>query len=482
MCIACSQKSIYQGLRASILIWGFRARDPSAGEREVPRDLQEILDKTPMAAVNVIAVAVCVVLNALDGFDVLSISFAAPGIATEWGVDRAALGVVLAMELIGMGLGALFLGGVADRIGRRPTILLCLAVMSPGMLGAGFANGVIDLLIYRLITGIGIGGMLASTNAMAAEYSNARHRNLAVTLMAGGYPLGVILGGTVAAELLVRFDWRAIFYFGAGVTASFLVAVWYLLPESVSFLAKKQPVDALRRINSILSRMRQAPLERLAEAKQPTHKTSMAALFSSKLRFITVVLTVAYFSQIMTHYFFLKWVPKLVTDMGYIPSTAGTVLVWANVGGVVSSILMGLLSHRFSMRALTMAVMGGCAVMIVVFGGGASSLGELSFVAAMAGFFTQASVVGLYCLFAQSFPTEVRAGGTGFAIGIGRGGAALGPIVAGLLFSLGYGLQFVAVVMAGGSAAALVALFFLKPTERIFAPASAVAAREHGAQ
>lgn len=430
------------------------------------RDPQEILDNSPMTPVQVMAVILCVALNALDGFDVLSISFASPGIANEWGIDRAALGIVLSMELIGMAIGAMVLGGMADKIGRRSTILICLVLMSCGMLAAGFAQGVMDLLAYRLITGIGIGGMLASTNAMAAEYSNARHRSMAVTFMAGGYPVGVIIGGSVAAELLNSFDWRAIFFFGAVVTGAFLVIVWYFLPESVSYLAKRRPPGALEQVNRILVRMRHEPVDSLPEEKVVASK-STATLFSSELRTLTILLTLAYFAHIMTHYFFLKWVPKLVTDMGYVASAAGAVLVWANVGGVVSSILMGLLSHRFSMRALTMAVLVGCAVAIALFGHETSSLAGLTSVAVIAGFFTQAAVVGLYAIFAQSFPTEVRAGGTGFVIGVGRGGAALGPIAAGILFSIGFGLQTVAVVMACGSFIAFVVLFFLRPVGRV---------------
>ena len=441
------------------------------------RDPQKILDESPMAAVQVIAVVMCIALNALDGFDVLSISFASPDIATEWGIDRAALGIVLSMELIGMAIGSITLGGLADRIGRRPTILGCLVIMSGGMLAAGLANGVIDLSGYRLITGIGIGGMLASTNAMVAEYSNARHRNMAIIFMAGGFPLGVILGGSVAAQLLEFSDWRAIFFFGAAVTAAFIVVVWVLLPESISYLSRKRPAGALEKINAILLRMRHDAIESLPELAVVT-KTSVATLFSSKLRVLTLLLTLAYFAHIMTHYFFLKWVPKLVADMGYVASTAGTVLVWATVGGLISSILMGLLSHRFSTRGLTMTVLVGSSVMIAFFGRGASDLGELILLAATAGFFTQAAVVGLYALFAQAFPTEVRATGTGFVIGLGRGGAALGPIAAGLLFTSGYGLQPVAIIMGGGSFIAFVALIFLTTGRPGPAPESRIADRE----
>jgi MFS family permease len=185
-------------------------------------DPRDIITNAPMSRLQVWVVALTVALNALDGFDVLSISFASPGIATEWGIDRAALGIVLSMELIGMAIGSILLGGIADTVGRKPTVLGCLAVMAAGMLGATTSTSVVTLSIWRVVTGLGIGGMLAAINAVAAEFSNARRKHLAVSLMSIGYPLGAVVGGVVAAQLLKTQDWRSVFYFGSAVTATLL--------------------------------------------------------------------------------------------------------------------------------------------------------------------------------------------------------------------------------------------------------------------
>lgn len=197
-------------------------------------DPRETLFASPMSRLQIAVVAVTIGLNALDGFDVLSISFASPGIARDWGIDRAALGFVLSMELFGMGLGSILLGGVADKIGRRRTLLGCLAVMTLGMLMAARAKGVYDLSVWRVFTGLGIGGMLAAINAVAAEFSNSRRRSLNVCLMAIGYPIGAVVGGSIAAVLLKQSDWRAVFRFGAVATAAFIPLVYWLVPESVS--------------------------------------------------------------------------------------------------------------------------------------------------------------------------------------------------------------------------------------------------------
>jgi benzoate transport len=424
-------------------------------------DVRRLLDGAPMGRLQIAAIILCVLLNALDGFDVLAISFASPGIAIEWGVDRAELGLVLSMELIGMAAGSVILGNLADRIGRRPIILLCLALMALGMLSASFSFSVISLSAVRLVTGLGIGGMLACTNTMVAELANARARSLAITVMAAGYPIGAILGGSVASMLLVAGGWRDIFLFGAIVTGIFLPISLFLLPESIGFLLQKRPEGALGKVNDLLRRMGHQPVEALPSPDPAIPKASIGALFAPGLANITTLLTVAYFAHIMTFYFILKWVPKIVVDMGFAPSAAGGVLVWANVGGLVGALLLSLLSWRISIRALVIIAMVASAIMVTIFGQGQSSLAGLALIAAAAGFCTNSAVVGLYVIIAQSFPTSVRAGGTGVVIGIGRGGAALGPIIAGLLFSWNFGLVSVALAMALGSLIAAGALMLL---------------------
>jgi cyanate permease len=195
-------------------------------------------------------------------------------------------------------------------------------------------------------------------------------------------------------------------------------------------------------------------------------RASVGQLFSPALARTTVLLTVAYFAHIMTFYFILKWIPKIVVDMGYAPSTAGGVLVWANVGGATGSLALSLLTQRFGVRPLVIGALVLSATMVTVFGRGQADLRQLALVAGVAGMCTNAAVVGLYTIFAQSFPTAVRAGGTGFVIGVGRGGAALGPIVAGLLFASGAGLATVAALMALGSVVAAAALGLLRYREQ----------------
>jgi len=421
-------------------------------------DPRDVVANARMAPFQKRVVAVMIGLNALDGFDVLSISFASPGIARAWAVERAALGVVLSMELIGMALGALVLGAAADRIGRRRTILTCLCIMAVGMALAAVSGDIVRLSACRLLTGLGIGGMLAATNAAVAEVSSTKRRSLCVVLMAAGYPVGTIIGGMIATVLLRHFTWPAIFVFGALATAVFIPLVLRQVPESIDFLVGRGGAGAVQDVNAILRRMGHPAIDRLPMHSAHRAKVSPFALFDRGIRSATLLLTTAYLGQIMTFYFILKWIPKIVADMGYAPDRAGLVLVWASVGGATGAVLLGLASSRLRVLALTLVAAGLSALLVTLFGHEQSALGSLSMMAALAGTATNAGVVGLYALIAERFPTSLRATATGFVIGIGRGGSALAPALAGLLFSIGYGLPAVAAIMSMGSVVAFVAL------------------------
>jgi benzoate transport len=415
-----------------------------------------------MSVLQIVAVAITIGLNALDGFDVLSISFASPGIAAEWGVERGALGIVLSMELIGMAIGSLVLGGVADKIGRRPTMLGCLVLMTVGMYMATTVKGIVDLSLWRVLTGLGIGGLLAAINAVAAEFSNHKRRHLSVSIMAIGYPVGAVVGGLIAAQLLKTSDWRSVFYFGSAVTAAFIPLVYFFVPESVHWLTRKQPVGALEKINRTLTRMRHPTVTSLPVISDEARKRSMADIFAPALIRTTLLVAAAYFFHIMTFYYVLKWVPKIVVDMGFAASSAAGVLVWANVGGALGGAVLGLLTQKFGVKGLTIGAMVLSTVMVIFFGRTPPDLAKLSMMVAFSGFFTNGAIVGMYAIFAQAFPTHVRASGTGFGIGIGRGGSVLAPIIAGFLFQGGAGLAAVSFAMAFGSLLAAGTLIFLK--------------------
>ncbi len=429
-------------------------------------DPRGIIDEGRMTWRQIMIVALCVLLNGLDGFDVLSISFAAPGISAEWGIDRAGLGIVLSMELIGMSIGSILLGIVADRFGRLPVVVASLLIMAGGMALAATASGVVQLAVIRLGTGLGIGGMLACSNAIVAEASSARFRSAAVAIMAAGYPLGAIIGGSIASSLLVDGTWRDIFWLGSGMTIAFLPLVLLILPESIDLSMRRLGPDrALAKVNAALRKLGHSVVEAVP-AIELESKADRQGLFTGPMRKVTILLTVAYFFHMLAFYFVLKWIPKIVVDMGFDPSSAGGVLVWANVGGLTGSLVFSFLTTRLPLRRLMTGVFLATSAMIVVFGLAQGSLDPLRIAAAVTGFFSNAAVVGLYALIAAAYPAHLRAGGTGVVIGIGRGGAMFGPVLAGFLFASGYGLTLVAAVMAIGPLIAAMAVYGLRSAIR----------------
>ncbi len=432
------------------------------------RDPQRIIDAAPMNWRQYVVVLLMVLLNALDGFDVLSSAFASPGIAKEWGVPREALGLMLSAELVGMGFGSVILGGLADKRGRKPTMLVCLAVMAVGMYMAHAASGLTDLSIWRFITGLGIGGMLTSTNAVTAESTSLARRDISMALYVIGYPLGGVIGGKVAEIwLLPNFDWRAVFLFGAVVTTALIPLVAMLVPETPAFYTATRPADAVARINHSLAAFGKEPIAALpplaANAVQPK---LMDILSNPRLRPVTLLLAFGYMFHTITFYYILKWAVKIVSDYppGYAPPLAASVLTYANVGGALGGLLLGFLMKRWHIKLPTVVMLLLALAGVTVFGIGYDSIGAWRAAAFGAMFFGNGAIVGFYAAFAMGFPAFARATGTGFVLGVGRLGAAGSPIIAGYLFKL-FGadqLLLVSFCMGLGSLAALV-LFLLLP-------------------
>ncbi len=425
---------------------------------------REIVDEGRLSGWQIAALGMTILLNALDGFDVMSISFAAPGIAEEWQVPQDVLGWVLSMELIGMAVGSILLGGMADRFGRRPTILGCLTVMGAGMLLVPTATGVAQLSLWRLLTGLGIGGMLAALNATVAEFSNARYRSLVLPLMVTGYPLGAFLGGMMAANVLAAGDWRGVFYLGAGLTIAAIPLSFFLIPETPDWLVDRRPANALQRINTILRRFRLPEATELPEPSADPRRSSIADILRPPLLSRTLLLTLAYLTHVTAYYYFVKWIPKLLVDMGFDASAGGGVLTKAMLGGAIGGGLLGLVALRIGIKKATVIALTGAFVMLNIFGQAPEDIAMLGWIAGVTAFFSNAAAVGFYALLAMAFPPHVRATGTGFGIGFGRAGAAMGPALAGILFARGLDVGAVSLIISIGSAVSIGAILLVRLT------------------
>jgi MFS family permease len=430
-------------------------------------DPRVIIDEGAMSVRQWVVVVLMVALNALDGFDVLSSAFAAPGITAEWGIDRSVLGIVLSAELVGMGFGSVLLGGVADRYGRKMTMATCLVFMAIGMYLAHAATEVTPLVAYRFITGLGIGGMLAATNAVVAESSNGKWRSTSIAAYVAGYPLGAIIGGVAASEwLLPDHGWRAVFLFGAVVTAALVPIMLLLVPETAAYHASRRNVAG---VNKTLSAFGKAAILELPLIATTTAKPKVTDILSNpQLRPVTLLLAFGYMFHTITFYYILKFAVQIVSDYppGFAPGDAATVLTWANVGGFSGSLLFGFVMAKLGIKWPTALMLLIGSVAVAAFGLGRETLDGWQWATVLTGFFTNAAISGYYAAFARGFPAHARATGTGFVLGVGRLGAAGSPIIAGFLFTLLGNDELLAVstIMAMGSLISLI--LFLNLPER----------------
>ncbi len=405
-------------------------------------DVHGTINESRMSGFQKQAVAICVGLNMLDGFDVLAMAFTASSVSSDFGLSGAQLGLLLSAGLFGMAGGSLFLAPFADRYGRRSLTLLCLALLTTGMLLSAVARGATELLLYRVFTGVGIGGMLASLSVITSEYSSNRWRSTNISLSATGYPIGATIGGSIVTVLIASYGWRSVFVFGALTSALMIPVVAWRLPESLDFLLARRPANALQHLNALMRRMNRAEVSALPELVTPSSSTrvSMRSLFSGTLLRSTLLIWASFFLVMFSFYFVMSWTPRLLVTAGLSAQQGITGGVLLNLGGIAGGTLFGLLASRFPLRGLALRFIGLTAGLLLVFGLLASQLTlALAFPVAIGiGIFLFGSMVGLYSMTPILYPAEVRTTGMGWAIGIGRIGAILSPMIVGLLVDGGW--------------------------------------------
>ncbi len=414
-------------------------RNPIADTLTVP---------TRLSGLRLSSIVICFLMNMLDGMDVMVISYTSASIGAAWHVAAPQFGVVFSAGLLGMAIGGMSLAPIADRIGRRAMILICAALMGTTIIGTAFAQSVSQLIVFRLISGIGIGGMLASTATLTAEYAPTRTKDFWVSFVMSGYPVGAVLSGLATAKLIELSGWQAVFLGAGGLTLLTLPLVWTVLVESLDFLLKAQPKHALVHANQILARLNQpllTDLPTLSVIRQPT--ASVGELLANDRRGPTIWLWTGLFMAFATLYFLTSWIPKLATNAGLsvqLAIYAGTVFNLGAFGGIVSQ---GYLSGRFGLRRTISGFLFGTAVLLFGFGWATGSAWVLVLIGCI-GFGIQGGFVGLYSVAARLYPTQIRATGVGWAIGLGRAGGVVGPLVGGLLIGAGFTMASSFIVFA----------------------------------
>jgi benzoate transport len=425
-------------------------------------DLAAALERQRMTPFQIAVVGICTILNAIDGFDVLAISFAAPMLAEEWVLQPGELGLLFSSGLAGMTVGSLLLAPLADRIGRRWMTLGSVIGVTVGMFLSAAAQGPVQLALTRVLTGLGIGAMLPSLTTVVAEYSSTRRRELSVSVWATGYPVGATLGGLGAVFVADGFGWRGIFVLGGLLSLAMIPIVIWRLPESLAFLATQRPRGALERINLLLRRVGRKEIDEIPESPAAQPRARVRDVVRGRLGAHSVALWGAFFCVMMSFYFVLSWTPKLLVDAGLRAEQGISGGVLLNLGGIAGGLGLGLLAARvgpFRIVALTM-VAG--AISVALFGFFAHGLALALTLALVVGYLIFGSMVGLYSIMPSVYPTEVRNTGAGLSVGVGRIGAIVSPSVAGVLLESGWSGSSTYVLFALPLLVAGAATFFLE--------------------
>lgn len=379
-------------------------------------------------------VGFCFLTNMVDGMDVNIMSFIRADLSADWSVPDDVMGYVLSAGTLGMGIGALVIAPFADRFGRKPVIMFALALMTAGMFASALVGSVNGLMFARLVVGTGIGTVLATMAALAAESAPLGKQDMAVGLVQAGFPLAAVATGFVSAAFLETHGWQALLMWAAVITLVLLPMAQAILPA------------------------RLAGVEHNAEAS----RAALSALFGPALRGRTILLMIAVFMGLMVLYSMLSWITKLASGAGL--SDADSIYAGAvyNMGAFVGTMSMGFLTLHIRPARLTPLLLALAGVALLVFGNATLSVGGALAMAFIIGLTLQGGYNGMWPIAAGAFPAETRATGIGWVMGIGRGGAVVGPIMAGYLLAAQVSLPMILAIYCIPLAMCGVCAFFVR--------------------
>lgn len=393
-----------------------------------------LMADAPMTPFQFAIVLLCCVINVADGADVVAMAYAAPLIARDWHISPELLGLVFAAAPVGMAIGAFFIAPLADRIGRRAIVLSAVGGLAVAMLLTGISNSVPMLAAMRLLTGLGLGALLASLTVIIVEYTNERWGNFFVAVLHIGFAVGVSLMGLVAAALTEDFGWESIFFFGAAMNAAIFVVALFVLPESVEFLMMSQPARAIERINRIFARIGRGALESLPpKAARAKSSFGLLNLLDPQFRRASLLLWAASVGYAVVGYYHLNWTPHVLADAGIATHLAISSGFFTGTGAIAGNLSMGILSSRTDPVRLTGLYFAGAALALAAFGFSAPNMLGMFAFATLISFFTLGGFSGLMIVTSRQYPALIRGTGVGGVVGFGRFGAVIGPVIGGLM-------------------------------------------------
>lgn len=427
--------------------------------------LQERINTGHMTTYQWGVVILATVLNLLDGFDVLALAFTASAIKGSLGLDGTHLGYLLSAGLVGMTLGSVGLAPLADRIGRRKLLILSLILSAIGMFGSALSPTAFELGICRVITGLGVGGILVGTNVIVSEYSSRKWRSLAISIFASGFGIGALLGGTFAVALQGLYGWHSVFVSGGILTLLCLLAVVLWLPESIAFIQVKGGDLAKDRLAKLAHKLGITEDWDLGQVGEKKASASALQLLSTDYRRSTLAIWGAFVAVMFSYYFVSSWTPALLKEAGMSLEQSVSVGMMISLGGTLGSLAFGALASRWSARNVLMAFGLGSAIIASIFIALAAHLWLAIIAGIWIGFLMNGCISGLYAINPTLYATQIRSTGVGVAIGVGRLGAILAPTIAGALLDSGFDKQDLYMGVGFVMVLAVISVAFLRKQE-----------------
>ena len=414
--------------------------------------VEEVIDKAKISPFHWRILFWCTLIIIFDGYDLVIYGVVLPILMQQWQLDPVTAGALGSTALFGMMIGAMLLGTLSDRFGRKKMIVLCIVLFSGFTALNGFAQTPLQFGVMRFIAGLGIGGVMPNVVALMSEYSPRRIRSTLVAVMFSGYAIGGMLSAVLGIWIVPQFGWQVMFYL-AVIPLLLLPLIWTQLPDSVAFLVRQGKIAEARKVLAALTGKPLPDDAELAVHQPQKTEQSLAALFSNNRALSTLMFFQAFFMCLLMVYGLGSWLPKLMTMAGYGFGSSLMFLLFLNIGGIIGAIGGGWLSDRFHPRPVLMLFFTLAAVSLALLGF-KSHVAVLYFLVTVAGATTSGSQILLYAYVAQFYPTAIRSTALGWSSGVGRIGAILGPVLGGALLAmqLSHQMNFLAFVVPGALA------------------------------
>lgn len=386
-------------------------------------------------------VAICFILNFNDGIDVLIVSFSSTEIIKEWGLSKVEMGYIFSAGLAGMTLGCFLIAPLADKHGRRRIFLLSVGMITIGMFGVGLGHQYGLMLLFRFITGLGIGGILPTMAATAAEFSNQKYRDFNVGLVQAGWPIGAILTGLFCAKYIPVYGWHTAFLVAGGISLLMWLLVYFYMTDSIDYMLQNPTKDTLLSVNRLLKRMGLPNLEALPVVVKNQENVGVKALFLPHYKDSTIKVWVAAFFGFLTLYTLMSWVPTIAKESGLPFELATWVGIMLNIGAAFGSASVGGIGSRLGLRQTILMFMLIAFGVMQVYAFSTLTTGLIFGLVLLIGFFVQGGFNGIWPTLSRLYDTHLRATGVGYTVGIGRVGAILGPLLFGYFSDSGMSIN-----------------------------------------